>query len=111
MARSCLVALLSYIRQMDFPSFRRDPIREELRRVTRESSRLGHTTRRLVEEASVIPSGRNRPISAVSPAHTLRHSPVLLVETRLARRKVVLAATSALILAYILFRLVAGWSA
>jgi len=105
------MALRSYIRKMNFPIFRRDPIREELRRITRESSRLGHTTRRLVEEASVIPSGRNRPISAVSPAQTIRHSPVLLVESRLARRKVVLAATSALILAYILFRLVAGWSA
>jgi len=96
---------------VNIPSFRRDPIREELRRVTRESSRLGHTTRRLVEEASVIPSNRNRPISSVSPTSITRHTPVLLVESRLARRKVVFAAAAALILAWILFRLVAGWSA
>jgi len=96
---------------VNFPSFRRDPIREELRRVTRESSRLGHTTRRLVEEASVIPSNRSRPISSVSPTSFTRHNPVLLVESRLARRKVVFAAAAALVLAWILFRLVAGWSA
>ena len=79
--------------------------------MTRESSRLGHTTRRLVEEASIIPSNRSRPISSVSPTSFTRHNPVLLVESRLARRKVVFAAAAALVLAWILFRLVAGWSA
>ncbi|MCX6934602.1 MAG: hypothetical protein NTZ01_00140 [Verrucomicrobia bacterium] len=96
---------------MHLPGFKRDPIREELRRISRESSRLGQTTRRLVEEASAVPSGRYRPISSVSPASQVRSTPVLLVEGRRARRNVVIAAVAALILAWVLFLLVANWSA
>ena len=94
---------------MALPGFKRDPIHEELRRLNRESSRLGHTARRLVEESAQIPTRR----SAVTPNEfwqPTRREPVLRVEGRLARRKVLLAATLAALLAYILFRLVAGWS-
>ena len=89
---------------------RKDPIREELRRLNRESSRLGQTARRLVEESAQVerqPSlGFSYPLPSVS-----RREPVLKVEGRLARRKVLLAAAAAVALAWILFRLVAGWSA
>ncbi|NBS54562.1 hypothetical protein EBT23_03205 [bacterium] len=88
--------------------FRRDPIREELRRLNRESSRLGQTARRLVEESAQANEG-TRGVS--SPAYsTHRREPVLKVEGRLARRKVLLAAVAAAALAWILFRLMAGFS-
>lgn len=90
--------------------FKRDPIREELRRLNRESSRLGQTARRLVEESAQVPRTRNSahhlPTASIS-----RREPVLKVEGRLARRKVLLAAAVAGALAWILFRLVANWSA
>lgn len=94
---------------MALPGFKRDPIHEELRRLNRESSRLGQTARRLVEESAQTPTRR----SAMTPKESwqpARREPVLRVEGRLARRKVLLAATLAALLAYILFRLVAGWS-
>lgn len=93
---------------MALPGFKRDPIREELRRLNRESTRLGHTARRLVEESATVsrPGGEGLP-----PAAMRRREPVLKVEGRLARRKVLLAAAVAGALAWILFRLVAGWSA
>ena len=95
---------------MILPGFRRDPIREELRRLNRESTRLGHTARRLVEESAQVPRGKNS--SYPSPAAPLlRREPVLKVEGRLARRKVFLAAALAGALAWILFRLVTNWSA
>lgn len=93
---------------MAFPSFRRDPIREEVRRINRESSRLGHTSRRLVEEASMVSSGRHQAIRSVSPSSQIKQAPSLQVESRLARRKVILAATISLLLAWILFKLVSG---
>jgi hypothetical protein len=93
---------------VQLPSFKRDPIREEMRRITRESSRLGHTSRRLVEEASMVPSGRHQAIRSVSPASQVKQTPTLLIESRMARRKVVIAATISLLLAWILFRIVAG---
>ena len=95
---------------MSLPGFRRDPIREELRRVNRESTRLGQTARRLVEESAQVPRARN---GSYPPPATLmpRREPVLKVEGRLARRKVLLAAAVAGALAWILFRLVANWSA
>jgi len=94
---------------MTLPGFKRDPIREELRRLNRESSRLGHTARRLVEESAQVP---RRPGGEFpSPGSGLaRREPVLKVEGRLARRKVLLAAAVAAILAWILFRLMAGWA-
>jgi len=87
---------------------KRDPIQEELRRLSRESSRLGQTARRLVEETAVVDSGRNRPISSVSPTSQVKHEPVLLVESRMARRKVMLAAVIAAALAWLLFRILAS---
>ena len=93
---------------MKLPGLKRDPIREEMRRINRESSRLGHTSRRLVEEASMVPSGRHQAIRSVSPASQVKQTPTLLIESRMARRKVVIAATISLLLAWILFRLVAG---
>lgn len=89
-------------------SLKRDPLREEMRRINRESSRLGHTSRRLVEAASLVNSGRNQPIRSVAPMFQVKPSPTLLVESRLARRKVIAAATISLLLAYVLFRLVAA---
>jgi len=95
---------------MPLPGFKRDPIREELRRLNRESTRLGQTARRLVEESVQVPQTRNGgfPVSTVPIP---RREPVLKVEGRLARRKVLLAAAVAGALAWILFRLVANWSA
>ena len=93
---------------MAFIGFKRDPIQEELRRLNRESSRLGQTARRLVEETAVVDSGRNRPIRSVSPTSHVKHEPVLLVESRLARRKVILAAAIAALLAWVLFRILAS---
>jgi hypothetical protein len=90
------------------PGLKRDPIREEMRRINRESSRLGHTSRRLVEEASMVSSGRHQAIRAVSPTSQVKQTPTLLIESRMARRKVIIAATISLLLAWILFRLVAG---
>lgn len=95
---------------MSLPGFKRDPIREELRRLNRESSRLGQTARRLVEESAQVPRARNRNYPA-SMAPIPRREPVLKVEGRLARRKVLLAAAIAGALAWVLFRLVAGWAA
>ena len=94
---------------MTLPGFKRDPIREELRRLNRESSRLGHTARRLVEESAQVPRrpGGEFPSSGAGLA---RREPVLKVEGRLARRKVLLAAAVAGILGWILFRLMAGWA-
>jgi len=95
---------------MDIPGFRRDPIREELRRLNRESSRLGQTARRLVEESAQVNRSGTRGIS--SPVYSAaRREPVLKVEGRLARRKVLLAAVAAAALAWILFRLMAGFAA
>lgn len=96
---------------MAFLGFKRDPIQEELRRLSRESSRLGQTARRLVEETAVVNSSRNHPIRSVAPSSHVKYEPVLLVEGRLARRKVLLAAGVAAALAWILFRLVTSWSA
>jgi len=94
---------------MSLPGFRRDPIREELRRLNRESTRLGQTARRLVEESAQTPRRRGGGYSLpVAPAQ--RREPVLRVEGRLARRKVLLAGVVAAFLAWVLFRLVAGWS-
>ena len=94
---------------MSLPGFKRDPIREELRRLNRESTRLGQTARRLVEESAQVPRGRNG--SYLAPAAPIpRRDPVLKVEGRLARRKVLFAAAVAGALAWILFRLVAGWT-
>jgi hypothetical protein len=95
---------------MALPGFKRDPIREELRRLNRESTRLGQTARRLVEESAQVPRGGNGSYPAPA-APILRREPVLKVEGRLARRKVLLAAAVAGALAWILFRLVANWSA
>ena len=95
---------------MSLPGFKRDPIQEELRRLNRESTRLGQTARRLVEESAQVPRAR---IDAY-PTPTIpspRREPVLKVEGRLARRKVLLAAAMAGALTWILFRLVANWSA
>ena len=94
---------------MSLPGFKRDPIREELRRLNRESSRLGQTARRLVEESAQVPRARNGSYPAVA-SPSVRREPFLKVEARLARRKVLLAATVAGALAWILFRLVANWS-
>jgi hypothetical protein len=95
---------------MSLPGFKRDPIREELRRLNRESTRLGQTARRLVEESVQVPRGGNERFP--SPANPIgRREPALKVEGRLARRKVLLAAVVAGVLAWILFRLVANWSA
>ena len=93
---------------MQMPIFKRDPIREEMRRINREFSRLGHTSRRLVEEASMVSSGRNQPIRSVLPSSHVKQAPMLHVDGRLARRKVIAAAAISLLLAYILYRLVAG---
>lgn len=95
---------------MSLPGFKRDPIREELRRLNRESTRLGQTARRLVEESAQVSRARAGAHSAPT-FPPLRREPVLKVEGRLARRKVLLAAAVAGALAWILFRLVAGWSA
>jgi len=94
---------------MSLPGFKRDPIREELRRINRESSRLGQTARRLVEEAAQVSQAK---MSSFRPPESpqVRREPVLKVEGRLARRKVLLAATVAGALAWVLFRLVANWS-
>ena len=89
---------------------KKDPIREELRRLNRESSRLGHTARRLVEESAQVERPTSRHVSSSRPVAS-RREPTLKVEGRLARRKVLLAAAVAATLAYILFRLVAGWTA
>ena len=89
--------------------FKRDPIHEELRRLNRESSRLGQTARRLVEESAQVP--RQQSSYSFAPASPARREPVLRVEGRLARRKVLLAAIVATFLAWLLFRLVAGFSA
>jgi len=94
---------------MAIPGFRRDPIREELRRLNRESSRLGQTARRLVEESAQVNRASAGRVS--SPAYSfVRREPTLKVEGRLARRKVLLAAVAAVALAWILFRLMAGFS-
>ena len=90
--------------------FKRDPIHEELRRLNRESSRLGQTARRLVEESAQVPR-RQSSSHSFAPASPGRREPVLRVEGRLARRKVLLAAIVATFLAWLLFRLVAGFSA
>ncbi len=90
--------------------FKRDPIREELRRLNRESSRLGHTTRRLVEASAQVE--RQPTFGFPAPASPVtRREPVLKVEGRLARRKVLLAAAVAAALAYVLFRIVIGSTA
>ena len=94
---------------MSVPGFKRDPIREELRRLNRESTRLGQTARRLVEESAQVLQSRNGSYPA-SSTHISRREPVLKVEGRLARRKVLLAAAVAGALAWILFRLVANWT-
>ena len=93
---------------MPIHGFKRDPIQEELRRLSRESVRLGQTARRLVEETAVVDSGRHRPINSVSPASQVKHEPVLLVESRMARRKVIFAAVIAAALAWLLFRILAS---
>ncbi|NDA25312.1 MAG: hypothetical protein EBZ05_00440 [Verrucomicrobia bacterium] len=95
---------------MSVPGFKRDPIREELRRLNRESTRLGQTARRLVAESAQV----NQPRSGgytVPSVSAPRREPALKVEGRLARRKVLLAAALAGALAWILFRLMAGFSA
>lgn len=107
-----LVSILGFPKDqaMPLPGFKHDPIREELRRLNRESTRLGQTARRLVEESAQVPRAKDAIFS--SPNSPLpRREPVLRVEGRLARRKVLLAAVVAGALAWILFRLVAGWTA
>ena len=94
---------------MAVPGFKRDPIREELRRLNRESTRLGQTARRLVEESAQVNPPRSRGFSA-STSPTIRREPVLKVEGRLARRNVLFAALAAAALAWILFRLMAGFN-
>jgi len=95
---------------MTVPGFKRDPIREELRRLNRESTRLGQTARRLVAESAQVNQPRSGGFN--SPAVSItRREPALKVEGRLARRKVLLAAAVAGALAWILFRLMAGFSA
>lgn len=94
---------------MSLPGFKRDPIREELRRLNRESSRLGQTARRLVEESAQVPRRATGGNPSLAPSFP-RREPVLKVEGRLARRKVLFAAAVAGALAWILFRLVASWS-
>ncbi|NDD82266.1 MAG: hypothetical protein EBZ53_06880 [Verrucomicrobia bacterium] len=95
---------------MAVPGFKRDPIREELRRLNRESTRLGQTARRLVAESAQVSQPRSGGFT--SPAVSVsRREPTLKVEGRLARRKVLLAAAVAGALAWILFRLMAGFSA
>jgi hypothetical protein len=97
---------------MEIPGFKRDPLREEMRRISRESLRITHTTRRLTHESTIISSGRNRPIQQVSPASNVKQTrtPVLLVEGRHARRKVIVAVLLSVLLAWVLFRLMAGWA-
>jgi hypothetical protein len=56
----------------------------------------------------MVSSGRHQAIRAVSPASQVKQAPTLLIESRMARRKVIIAATISLLLAWILFRLVAG---
>jgi len=107
---TCQLRWLPQNQSMSLPGFKRDPIREELRRLNRESTRLGQTARRLVEESAQVPRTRNG--NYPTPAARLpRREPALRVEGRLARRKVLLAAAVAGALAWILFRLVASWSA
>lgn len=95
---------------MALPGFKRDPIREELRRLSRESCRLGQTARRLVEEAAQPPPrpsiGSHQPSTG-----SIKRDPILKVEGRLARRKVLLAAGLAALLAWILYRLLSSPSA
>jgi hypothetical protein len=95
---------------MSIPGFKRDPIREELRRLNRESTRLGQTARRLVEESAQVNHSRTRH-HPTRTTHAIPREPVLRVEGRLARRKVFFAALVAAALAWILFRLMAGFSA
>mgnify|MGYP006272172617 CR=1 FL=1 len=95
---------------MAIPGFKRDPIREELRRLNRESTRLGQTARRLVAESAEVNRSRSGSLPT-RPVSVSRREPVLKVEGRLARRKVLLAAAVAGALAWILFRLMAGFSA
>jgi len=94
---------------MAIPGFKRDPIREELRRLNRESTRLGQTARRLVEESAQVTPPHSRTFSP-GVSHAVRREPVLKVEGRLARRNVFLAALVAAVLALILFRLMAGFT-
>ena len=56
----------------------------------------------------MVSSGRHQAIRAVSPTSKVKQTPTLLIESRMARRKVIIAATISLLLAWILFRLVAG---
>lgn len=85
--------------------FRRDPIQGELRRLNRESARLGQTARRLIEETATVDSSRHPPVNSGSPVARMKHEPVLQVESRMARRKVILAAAIAAVLAWLLFRI------
>jgi len=56
----------------------------------------------------MVTSGRYQPIRSVSPMSQVKQAPTLLVESRLARRKVIIAAIISLMLAWVLFRLVSG---
>ena len=96
---------------MSVPGFKRDPIREELRRLNRESTRLGQTARRLVAESAQVNQPRSGGSTFFPSGSVPRREPTLKVEGRLARRKVLLAAAVAGALAWILFRLMAGFSA
>ena len=57
---------------------------------------------------SMVTSGRHQPIRSVSPMSQVKQAPTLLVESRLARRKVIIAAIISMMLAWVLFRLVSG---
>lgn len=93
---------------MSIPGFRRDPIREELRRLNRESVRLGHTARRLVEESAHRSSQHGRLSGQPSVLETEQRAPRLRVESRLAKRRVLLALAMAVLLALALYFLVSG---
>jgi len=56
----------------------------------------------------MVTSGRHQPIRSVYPAAQTKQPPSLQVESRLARRKVILAVTISLLLAWVLFKLVSG---
>jgi len=96
---------------MSIPGFRRDPIHEELRRLNRESVRLGHTARRLVEESAHRSSLQGRSSGRTSIQEPGTRAPHLRVETRLAKRRVLLALTLAVLLALALYLLLSGNSA
>jgi len=96
---------------MSIPGFRRDPIQEELRRLNRESVRLGHTARRLVEESAHRSSLHGGSSGSPATQEPEQRAPHLRVESRLAKRRVLLALALAVLLALALYFLLSGNSA